>query len=166
MFPYSWSLTKESKKPSSEGRSERLLFDRSKVLSFLSLKMSPEILFSLLSFRISTVRLGHRSKSSNYLSPLKERAIVSSFYECGISEKSKSLFYLSSKAIRLFVFEKVPFSICSIQFLLRIRVYSFEQSLKVFIKSWLIKLLEAYTFFVLYPRAGKAFKRLSFIINI
>lgn len=67
--------------------------------------------FSLLSLMMSTVRFGHRSKSSNSLSPLNDKARISNFYDHGASLKVISLFYLSSRTIILLVFENAPFSI-------------------------------------------------------
>lgn len=102
-LPYSCSLTKLSIKPNYEGRSGRSLLEISNVFSFKSFIISPEIFLILLSFRVNTVRLGDLSKSLNSARRLKDNAIVSNFYDQGISEKFDSLFYFNSNKMRFFV---------------------------------------------------------------
>jgi hypothetical protein len=90
-------------KPNYEGKSGRSLLETSKVFNIPSFTISPEIFFILLSFRVRTVRLGHLSKSLNSLRRLKDRVIVSNFYDHGISEKLDNLFYFNSNTIRFLV---------------------------------------------------------------
>lgn len=164
-FPSICNLTRLLIKPISEGKSGRSLLDRSKVLSCLTLMMFWEIFLILLSFKIRTVRFGHRSKSSNSVNLLKERARISNFSDHGTSVKEVNRFSFNSSTIMLLVWEKDPFSILSILFLFKVRVSSLEQSLNVAAVSSLIKFPEASTLLSPSPNRGRALSLLSLIIK-
>lgn len=109
--------------------------------------MFGDIFLILLSFRIKTVSLGHLSKSSNSVSRLNESAIVSRRSDQGTYVKLANLFSLSYRMIKFFVNEKVPFSILSIPFLLRVKVSNLLQSLNMTACISEIQFEDAYSFF-------------------
>lgn len=160
-FPSICRRTRESMNPNSEGRSGRSLLERSNVFSFCNFTMSPEIFLILLSLRIKIDRLGHRSKSLNSVSLLKERAIVSSLSEEGISAKLESLFSLSSSRIKLFVCAKAPLPMLSMQFLFNTTCSSLLHLRNTSDGIWEILLLPASILFKFYPRTGSYFNLLS-----
>lgn len=151
--------------PIYDGRSGRSLFEMSNVLSFFKFMMFEESFLILLSLRISTVRLGDRSKSSNYVNLLKDKARISSFYDQGDSVKELSLFSLSSRTTKLLVWEKDPFYILSIEFLFNVKVYSFEQAWKVIDLIYEMLFEEASTFLNPYPKRGSPLILLSLIMR-
>lgn len=127
--------------------------------------MLEESFFNLLSLRMRTERLGHRSKSSNYVSLLKDKAKMSSFSDHGASVKQASLFSLSSSTTILFAWEKDPFSILSTPFLFKVKISNFEQfwNVDALISDTLFD--EASTFLSPSPSRGSPFILLSLMIK-
>ena len=90
---------------------------------------------------------------------------MSNFYDQGAYLKEFNLFYLSSRTTILLVWEKAPFSIRSIPFLFKVKIYNFPHLLNVSALISQIKLEEASTFRSPYPKGGRTFILFSLMIK-
>jgi len=152
-------------KPTSEGRSGRSLFDKSKVFKFFSFMMFEDSFLSLLSLRIRTESFGHLSKSSKTWRPLNDRARISNFYDQGASLNVINLFSFNSKTTIFLVCEKEPFSIFSILFLFKVKVSNLSHLLKISADISAIWFEDASTFLNPSPKGGNALILLSLMMR-
>ena len=127
--------------------------------------MLEDNLLSLLSLRMRTVKLGHRSKSSNSLSPLKDKANMSNLSDHGASLKVRSRFSFNYSTTILLVCEKAPFSILSILFLLRVNISNLSHNLNILPDISAIWLEEASTFLNPSPSGGSNLILLSLMMR-
>lgn len=104
--------------------------------------MPAESFSTLLSDRISTVRLGQFSNCSNSRMRLKLTATISNFSDFGRSVSETSLFSLISRETSELHWANAPCSISVMWFLFRLRYYSPRQNWvcwRVSTVSWLLE---------------------------